>query len=287
MIMRLRLLGSFLILIVAAATHAQANTVTVTVGGTVTSGGSYYGGGTTTPVLMFAPANVTINVGDTVNFVSHGGAAHNVHALDNSFRCANGCDNDGHGGNGAPSSQLWSSSVTFTTAGTVNYQCDIHSSMGMVGSITVNAVTAPPPKLAIGGYVSGNWYNADQSGSGFQIEATDAMDSASGLPIMLAIWFVYSPDGNSQNWIYAQGTYDPTKNTATLPAQLLSGTKFPPNYVAADVHGMANGWGTLTFAFTDCNNGTVSWNSTAPGYGSGSPMPITRLTRIAGTGCPH
>jgi len=287
MIMQLRLLGSFLVLVAAAATHAQANTVTVTVGGSTTSGGNYYGGGTTNPVLMFSPANITINAGDTVNFISEGGAAHNVHALDNSFRCANGCDNDGHGGNGAPSSQLWSASVTFTNPGTVNYKCDIHAAMGMVGSITVNAVTPPPPTLAIGGYVSGNWYNTTQSGSGFQIEATDAMDSASGLPTMLAIWFVYSPDGSGQNWIYAQGPYDPTKNRVTLPAQLFSGTKFPPNYVPADVHGMANGWGTLTFAFTDCNNGTASWTSTAPGYGNGNPMPITRLTRIAGTACPH
>ena len=285
--MRLQWLGSLFVLVAAAATSVHANTVTVTVGGTVTSGGSYYGGGTTTPVLMFSPADVTINAGDTVNFVSHGGAAHNVHALDNSFRCANGCDNDGHGGSGTPSSALWSASVTFTNPGTIQYQCDVHASMGMVGSIHVNAVSAPPPTLAIGGYVSGNWYNPAQSGSGFQLEATDATDPASGLPIMLAIWFVYSPDGNSQNWIFAQGPYDPAKNAVTLPAQLFSGTKFPPNYVPADVHGITNGWGTLTFSFTDCDHGTASWNATAPGYGSGGPMPITRLTKVAGTACPR
>jgi len=41
----------------------------------------------------------------------------------------------------------------------------------------------------------------------------------------------------------------------------------------------------LTFTFADCNNGAVSWNSTLPGYGSGT-VPIVRLTQIAGMACP-
>ena len=71
-----------------------AQNVNVSVGGAMTSGGGgYYGGGTTTPVLMFDPPDVTINVGDTVTFTNLGGVAisHNVHADDDSFRCANGC----------------------------------------------------------------------------------------------------------------------------------------------------------------------------------------------------
>jgi len=261
----------------------SAKTVDVSLGGTMTTGGNgYYGGGTTTPILTFSPAQITINVGDTVRFTSAGGAAHNVHADDNSFRCAKGCDGDGQGGNGAPSSALWSSSVTFTKAGVVNYHCDQHQSMGMVGSIVVNAVTAP--SIALGNYVSGNWFNADQGGSGFQLEATNAHDQATGLPIMLAIWFVYAPDGNGQNWIYAQGTYDPSKSSVTLPAILTTGTKFPPNYVAGNV--TASSWGTLTLSFADCNHGTASWNSTMSGYGQGS-VQITRLTQVDGTTCPQ
>jgi hypothetical protein len=119
----------------------------------------------------------------------------------------------------------------------------------------------------IAGYISGNWFNVDQGGSGFQIEATNTIDNASGLPIMLAIWFTYAPDG-SRNWIYAQGTYDPTKATTTLPAFLSAGGRFPPSINPSDV--TADPWGTLTFTFTDCNNGTANWNSILPGYGSGT-----------------
>lgn len=87
----------------AAAGLARAANHTIFVGGTSSSDG--YGGGGS-PVLGFSPAQLTINVGDTVTFVGRGGAAHNVHADNGSFRCANGCDNDGNCGNGSPSAAL-------------------------------------------------------------------------------------------------------------------------------------------------------------------------------------
>jgi len=46
----------------------------------------------------------------------------------------------------------------------------------------------------------------------------------------------------------------------------------------------ANAWGTLTFTFTDCNHGTVNFDSMI-GYGTGS-MNLTRLTLPAGLSCP-
>jgi hypothetical protein len=130
--------------------------------------------------------------------------------------------------------------------------------------------------IAIDGYMSGNWFNPQQAGHGFQIEAATNN-------VMLAIWFVYAPDGSGQNWIYAQGTYDKTSSTVTLPAIMLTGAKFPPNFHSSDLTQTA--WGNLTFSFTDCNNGTASWSSPLPGYGVGS-LPITRLTQVDGTTCP-
>ena len=208
---------------------------------------------------------------------------HNVQADDGSFRCANGCDDTG--GNGAPSTAHWTFTRTFSTPGTINYYCVVHGGpggVGMAGNIIVNAATTP--SIPIGGYISGNWFNTGQGGSGFQLEATNATDSATGMPVMLAIWFVSTPDGTGQNWMYAQGDYDPTKSTVTLPAIIDTGTSFPPNYNSANI--TTTPWGTLTFSFTDCNNGTVSWNSTVQGYGTGN-MPITRLTQIDGTTCPQ
>jgi plastocyanin len=235
---------------------------------------------TANPNLTFTPANLTINAGDTITFKNAGGF-HNV-VVDNgggSFRCAAGCD--GQGGNGAPSSASWMATVAFNTAGTFGYHCEIHVSDGMIGTVTVNDVAPPPPppppSITIGGYMSGNWFDPDQSGHGFQIEAATSNN-------MVAIWFVYAPDGSSQNWIYAQGSYDSTKNTVTLPAFLSTGAKFPPNFKPTDA--TATPWGTLTFTFVDCNHGTASWNSTEQGYGQGT-LPITRLTQIDGTTCPQ
>jgi hypothetical protein len=161
------------------------------------------------------------------------------------------------------------------------------SAGGIVGGTYIALVPNPglgaTPTVGMGGFTSGNWYDPAQSGIGFQIEATSQIDAASGLPVMVAIWFTFAPDGNAQNWVFAQGPYDPASNTVTLSAVVTSGGRFPPNFDPADVQ--ATPWGTLTFTFTDCDNGTASWNSTVPGYGSGT-MPITRLTRIAGTECP-
>ena len=150
-------------------------------------------------------------------------------------------------------------------------------------ALVPNPGISATPALGMGGFTSGNWYDPAQSGIGFQIEATSQIDSATGLPVMVAIWFTYAPEGNTQSWIYAQGTYDPTSNAVTLPAVVTGGARFPPNFDSADIE--ATPWGTLTFCFDDCNNVTASWNSTVAGYGSGS-MPITRLTQIAGTECP-
>ena len=261
---------------------AFAKNVNVSVGGYTTSGGDYYGGSTNSPVLMFNPANITIDAGDTVTFTNVGGiqVAHNVHADDNSFRCANGCD--GAGGNGTPAFNTWSSTVTFTKAGVVKYHCDEHGNMGMDGTITVNSVAAAGQNVVPG--ISGNWYNPspNQGGHGFQIEITPNNG-------ILAIWFVFNPAGTAQNWLYSQGGYTPPTSDVVLPVFLEQGQglAFPPNYNPSNL--TATPWGALEFKFTDCNNGTAEYtpNQAAgdAGYGHVS-FPITRLSSIAGLSCP-
>lgn len=94
------------------------------------------------PLNSFTPQSLTIAAGDTVTFVNKGGE-HNVVADDNSFRCAMGCDGDGHGGSGKPSSAPWTATITFSTPGDVGYYCEIHGQpgAGMFGTIHVNATT--------------------------------------------------------------------------------------------------------------------------------------------------
>jgi plastocyanin len=90
------------------------------------------------PGTTFSPETLTIVEGDTVRFVNRGGL-HNVKANDNSFRCAHGCDGDGNGGSGAPSSDIWFAMVTFPLAGTIGYYCETHGTptSGMRGTIIV------------------------------------------------------------------------------------------------------------------------------------------------------
>jgi streptogramin lyase len=122
---------------------------------------------------------------------------------------------------------------------------------------------------------TGNWYNPGQSGHGFSIEVLPGNT-------MLAEWYVFAPNGG-QAWIVATGPLNGT--TAVLQGfqSVGPGALFPPNFNAATVTGQA--WGTITFTFSDCNSGQVSWQPTAAGYTSGS-MPIKRLTTPLGVTCP-
>lgn len=97
----------------------------------------------------FSPANVTINVGDTITFSYKGGSMPHNAVSKNLFRCAQGCD--GAGGDGDASSSSWTSVVTLTTAGTFNYYCEIHGTptSGMHGTITVNGSAPPPPDFGV------------------------------------------------------------------------------------------------------------------------------------------
>ena len=226
----------------------------------------------------FDPKILTIGVNDTVTFKALGNlASHNVHADNESFRCAIGCRGVG-GESGDPTKQNFSSTVTFGQKGVVSYHCDNHT--GMVGSITVNdAVAAGPP---IGPGFSGNWFDptANKAGHGFQIEILPDFG-------MLAIWFVFNPAGTAQNWIYSQGTYNPASSTTTLQAFLEQGGTFPPNFDGSKI--TVPEWGSLQFTFTDCSHGTVAWKSNtasaAAGYADVT-FPIQRLTSVAGTTCP-
>jgi len=85
--------------------------------------------------LAFNPSTLTIIAGDTVTFTNAGGF-HNAHSTGgpaaDAFQCSVNC-----AGNNAPDGSAWSDVVTFSTAGTVTYQCDQHAGSGMTGSITV------------------------------------------------------------------------------------------------------------------------------------------------------
>ncbi|MGH7749682.1 MAG: spondin domain-containing protein, partial [Candidatus Dormibacteria bacterium] len=101
-------------------------------------------------------------------------------------------------------------------------------------------------------------------------------------PQLLASWFVFAPT-SGQAWIGGLGPID--GNQAVVQGYQVAGpgALFPPDFNGAKVQRQL--WGTLTFTFTDCNTGQLSWASTVPAYGSGT-LNLVRLTMPAGLTCP-
>lgn len=217
--------------------------------------------------FAFEPSHLFIQTGDTVTFRNLGGF-HNAVSDAARFRCANGCDGDGAGGNGDASNAGWQSVRTFNQAGAFDVYCEPHGSpgFGMAGVITVEQAT---PALSSG--YTGTWYDPAQSGHGFFIEILPGN-------LLLAYWFTFNPQGQ-QAWFGGVGNI--VGNTAAVTATQSTGTRFIPNFNPAEV--VRSNWGTLNFSFSDCSNGRVDFSSVA-GFGSGTMM-LKRLTTPAGLDC--
>jgi len=130
------------------------------------------------------------------------------------------------------------------------------------------------PSGTIGPGFTGTWYDPAESGHGLVIEILP--DNR-----FYMSWFAFNPLGTQQSWFTGVGTY--SGNTATITVvDMPTGGRWIPNFDPRQI--VRNAWGTLTFTFTDCNHGTVNFNSMI-GYGTGS-MNLTRLTLPAGLSCP-
>ena len=81
----------------------------------------------------FLPSNLSINIGDTVNFINAGGF-HNINATLATF------PNNPEGFGNTAASNSWTFQWIFNVAGTYDYQCDPHAP-GMSGVINVNTPT--------------------------------------------------------------------------------------------------------------------------------------------------
>ena len=84
--------------------------------------------------FSFTPSSLTINIGDAVNFGL--GSSHTVREVSQATWNANGTTSNG--GFDLPNG---GGTVVFNQAGTHYYVCVPHASLGMKGTITVNAAT--------------------------------------------------------------------------------------------------------------------------------------------------
>jgi hypothetical protein len=136
-------------------------------------------------------------------------------------------------------------------------------------------VVADASAVNIDSGFTGAWYDPAQSEHGLFVEVLNNNR-------FLAWWFTFNPAGTEQSW-FGVGTY--RGNTAAVITQVTQTTdgRWIPNFDPSKLVQIP--WGTLTFTFTDCNNGRVDFNSAVPGYGAGS-MTLARLTLPAGLTCP-
>ena len=95
----------------------------------------------------FTPADITINVGETVEWDNVQGF-HNVNGTQTAYPA-----NPEGFGNGGATMAPWQFSHTFTQAGSYQYHCDPHVSFGMAGTITV--VPTPEDDILISGVMDG------------------------------------------------------------------------------------------------------------------------------------
>jgi hypothetical protein len=162
---------------------------------------------------------------------------------------------------------LPTSAQAFNTPGIVAYHDQGSPATGII-------IVQGGPPFVIGPGITGAWYDPSQSGHGLFIEVLPGSR-------FYASWFAFDPAGSEQAWFTGVGTY--SGNAASITAvDLPTGGRWIPNFDPSQI--VHNPWGTLTFTFTDCNHGTVDFNSVL-GYGAGS-MNLTRLAQPAGLTCP-
>ena len=259
--MRTRTAGTWLTWLLLASAPALAANHNVTVGGSYDSGGYDY------PSLLFSPSHLTVAVGDTVTFTNAGGP-HNIAADDGSFRCAQGCD--GAGGNGSPSTQRWTATITFNQAGVVPFHCDNHYMQGMTGSITVEGGQPAAFELDQHG-LGGSWANAATDSQGFVMEVyPDLLEPGNGLAF--GGWFTWDvAPGGGTRWYTIQGPMETGDDDAVLPIYLTEGGAFASNQPTT-----TTAVGEATLAFADCTHGTLDYQFT-DGSGRSGRIPLQRL----------
>ncbi|MBK7427741.1 MAG: lamin tail domain-containing protein [Saprospiraceae bacterium] len=152
--------------------------------------------------FFFTPADITINVGETVLWMNTGGT-HNVNGTQATFP-----SNPESFTSGNPASGNWTLEHTFEIAGVYNYRCDFHSGL-MQGTVTVMSDVVDIPTYTIGqirginsegvadslgveAYVEGIIYGVNQRETGLQY--TMINDQGDGIGLFSTNTALLSPE---------------------------------------------------------------------------------------------
>jgi hypothetical protein len=133
----------------------------------------------------------------------------------------------------------------------------------------------PPTGFNIVPGISGSWYDPARNREGYAFEVMGMPGDADYQ--MNAYFYTYDDVGN-QMWVNGIGPVD--GDTAIVPMIVTSGTVFGPEFNPDDI--LVEEWGTMTFTFSSCLEGTGSYTSI---MGDGT-IKFDRLTYIGGVACP-
>ncbi len=169
----------------------------------------------------------------------------------------------------------------FANSNTLTIALGIPSAM-LTANNTRNTLKVYSSTIRTGGSgispgISGAWYDRANPGHGFMVEVVPGM---AGDRLNIA-WNVYDQTGRQ---LYLVGTGPITGTTATVPVAITSGGRFPPPFATTPPVSVRQ-IGTLTFSFTGCNNGSVSYSINEPGLPASGTLPLNRLTSISGQSC--
>ncbi|KAA9131602.1 hypothetical protein F3N42_09815 [Marinihelvus fidelis] len=122
--------------------------------------------------------------------------------------------------------------------------------------------------------LSGSYFAPERNGEGVIVEWLD-----NGM--VTAIFFTFDTEGD-QFWV--TGTGAPNGRSVTMDVVYPgTSTRWGRGFDAGEIELPV--WGTFTLSWSDCNNLSFSYDSSVPGYGSGSHQ-YTRISTLQGTSCP-
>lgn len=194
---------------------------------------------------IYDPEVVEIEDGDTVTWRTgeDNQNPHNVRADDDSFN------------SGAP--QLnFEFSHTFNTGDAEIFYYDTGfggpGGQGMSGAVVVGEGVPEPFAITYG--ITGSWFDPDTDGQGFSIEIVPSQN------VLVVYWFAYKAEETAKGTIatqmWLQGSGEIVGDSATVPLQRpvngLFDSSQPPQFPQ---------WGSATFTFSSCENGTVDYES--------------------------
>ena len=136
--------------------------------------------------------------------------------------------------------------------------------------------------LPITGYLTAAWYDPAHGGEGILTEVVDAAD---GTRTLFVTWYTFNAMG-LPFWLVAQGTLAiGATHIDNVPVQYLGGGGFAGNFSSV----MRSSWGTMSFAFPDCNTLNFSYSGATDAQTNGPAgtgnRTWKRLGDIANLGC--